>query len=149
MTSLGLPNLVSVTIGTRIFKKKFKKWTKTDFFKILTMFIVILRCFYITYVKMSYQCRVPLSLVLTLVGLLTCYLSSPIVLTGSNVATYQCLMGDEEPQIIDFLCTFDSPLLEYSNDILFQTFNPCVQGFVMSSLLCLVNIFNLCNVKRL
>ena len=61
MTSLGLPNLVSVTIGTRIFKKKFKKGTKTNFFKIFTMFIVILRCFYIIYVKMSYQCRVPLS----------------------------------------------------------------------------------------
>ena len=59
MTSLGLPNLVSVTIGTRIFKKKFKKGTKTNFFKIFTMFIVILRCFYIIYVKMSYQCRVP------------------------------------------------------------------------------------------
>ena len=54
MTSLGLPNLVSVTIGTKIFKKKFKKWTKTDFFKILTMFIVILRSFYIIHVKMSY-----------------------------------------------------------------------------------------------
>ena len=41
MTSLGLPNLVSVTLGTRIF-------------------IVILRCFYIIYVEMSRQFRVPL-----------------------------------------------------------------------------------------
>ena len=32
MTSLGLPNLVSVTIGTRIFKKKFKKRGENDFF---------------------------------------------------------------------------------------------------------------------
>ena len=64
MTSLGLPNLVSVTIGTRIFKKKFKKGMKTIFFKIFVMFKfnVILRCFYVIYVKMSYQCRVPLSL---------------------------------------------------------------------------------------
>ena len=60
MTSLGLPNLVSVTIGTKIFKKKFKKGTKANFFKIFTMYIVILRYFYIIYVKMSYQCRVPL-----------------------------------------------------------------------------------------
>ena len=60
MTNLGLPNLVSVTIGTRIFKKKFKKRDEKIFFKIFTMFIVILRCFYIIYVKMSYQCRVPL-----------------------------------------------------------------------------------------
>ena len=62
MTSLGLPNLVSVTIGTRIFKKKLKKRTKTNFFKIFTMFIVILRCFYVIHIKMYYQCRVPLSL---------------------------------------------------------------------------------------
>ena len=62
MTSLGLPNLVSVTIGTRIFKKKFKKGVKTIFLKIFTMFIVILRCFYIIYVEMSRQCRVPLKL---------------------------------------------------------------------------------------
>ena len=33
MTSLGLPNLVSVTIGTRIFKKKFKKRDEKIFFK--------------------------------------------------------------------------------------------------------------------
>ena len=62
LTSFGLPNLVSVTIGTRIFKKKFKKGVKTIFLKIFTMFIVILRCFYIIYVEMSRGCRVPLSL---------------------------------------------------------------------------------------
>ena len=50
MRSLGLPNLVSVTIGTRIFKKKFKKRDEKIFFKIFTMFIVILRCFYVIYV---------------------------------------------------------------------------------------------------
>ena len=56
MTSLGDPNLVSVTIGTRIFKKKkFKKGLKMIFLKIFTMFIVILRCFYIIYFERNKQ----------------------------------------------------------------------------------------------
>ena len=33
MTSLGLPNLVSVTIGTRIFKKNFKKRDEKNLFQ--------------------------------------------------------------------------------------------------------------------
>ena len=60
MTSLGPPTLVSVTIGTRIFMEKVKKRVKLTFFKIFTMFIVILRWFYVIYVKTSWQCRVPL-----------------------------------------------------------------------------------------
>ena len=65
MTSLGHPDLISMTslglpIGTRIFKKKLKKGGETIFLKNFTMFIVILRCFYIIYVEMSHQCRVPL-----------------------------------------------------------------------------------------
>ena len=42
------------------FQEKGKKRGKSTFLKIFIMFIVILRWFYVIYVKMSRQCRVPL-----------------------------------------------------------------------------------------
>ena len=61
VTSYGPPTLISVTIGTRILKLKLKIRAKMKFFTILTMFIVILRSFYITYVMISCHLIVPLS----------------------------------------------------------------------------------------
>ena len=43
------------------FQEKGEKRGKSTFLKIFIMFIVILRWFYIIYLKMSRQCRVPLS----------------------------------------------------------------------------------------
>ena len=61
MTSLGLHNLVSVTIGMRIFKKKLKKRGENNFFENFHYDYYDPEVFYIIYVKMSCQCRVPLS----------------------------------------------------------------------------------------
>ena len=61
VTSYGPPTLISVTIGTRILKLKLKNRAKMKFFTILTMFIVILRSFYIIYVEISCHLIVPLS----------------------------------------------------------------------------------------
>ena len=60
VTSYGPPTLISVTIGTRILKLKLKIRVKMKFFTILTMFIVILRSFYIIYVEISFHLTVPL-----------------------------------------------------------------------------------------
>ena len=60
VTSYGPPTLISVTIGTRILKLKLKMWVKIKFFRLFTMFIVILRSFYIIYVEISYHLIVPL-----------------------------------------------------------------------------------------
>ena len=53
VTSYGAPTLISVTIGTRILKLKLKMRVKIKFFRLFTMFIVILRSFYIIYVEIS------------------------------------------------------------------------------------------------
>ena len=61
VTSYGPPTLISVTIGTRILKLKLKIRVKIKFFRIFTMFIVILRSFYIIYVEISCHLIVPLT----------------------------------------------------------------------------------------
>ena len=60
VTSYGPPTLISVTIGTRILKLKLKIRVKMKFFRLFTMFIVILRSFYIIYVEISCHLIVPL-----------------------------------------------------------------------------------------
>ena len=49
-----------MTIGTKILKFKLKMRVKMKFFRLFTMFLVILRSFYITYVEMSCHLIVPL-----------------------------------------------------------------------------------------
>ena len=53
VTSNVPPTLISVTIGTRILKLKLKMRVKMKFFRLFTMFIVILRSFYIIYFEIN------------------------------------------------------------------------------------------------
>ena len=63
MTSLGLPNLVSVTIGMRIFKKKLKQRDKNELFQNFDHVHCDLEVFlHICQDVLSVQCRVPLML---------------------------------------------------------------------------------------
>ena len=61
VTSYGHSLRLSVPLIARILKKKIKMRMKMMFFTIFTMLIVILRDFYVIYVKMSLHVTVPLS----------------------------------------------------------------------------------------
>ena len=62
VTSYGHSPRLSVTLIARILKKKLKMKTKMMFFRIFTMLIMVLRVFYVIYVKMGLHVTVPLSL---------------------------------------------------------------------------------------